>query len=202
MKSDHGLRLLNPEIATWWSYKTSVKCRCYSQACVHQNNLTLIDPFYPELKQDWTTILAMGRPTLIILTNGNHEREAVNIGKELGLPIACGEGAIHELTIHPDIILAGQMQIHGIRPIPVEGAGPGELALFCQSQQTLFIGDALINLAETGLACLPDKYASDPQRLRESIRTLCDFSFRRACFAHGDPLDSNARSAILKLISS
>ncbi len=202
MNSDHGIRLLNREIATWWSYKTAVKCRCYSQACVHQNNLTLIDPFYPKSKKDWIGILALGQPTLIILTNGNHEREAAAIKKELHIPIACSEGAVHELSFRPDIILDGRMQIHGIRPIPIEGAGPGELALFCQNHQALFIGDALINLADTGLCCLPDKYASDPKSLRKSIQNLCDYSFRLACFAHGDPLESNARSTILKLIAS
>jgi glyoxylase-like metal-dependent hydrolase (beta-lactamase superfamily II) len=202
MKSDHGMRLLNREVATWWFYDPQVKCRCYSQACVHQNNLTLIDPIHPKSQTDWVTVLEMGQPTLIILTNGNHERDAKKIQQELKIPIACGEGAIHDLTLQPDIILAGKMQIHGIRPIPIEGAGPGELALFCQSQQAVFIGDAIINLPDTGLSCLPDKYASDPGLLRQSIRALCDYSFSRVCFSHGDPIESNARSAIRQIVIS
>jgi glyoxylase-like metal-dependent hydrolase (beta-lactamase superfamily II) len=202
MNSDHGLRSLNREIATWWKYDAKVKCRCYGHAFVHQENLTLIDPLHPQSKKDWATLLDMGRPTLIILTNGNHERDAKAIQKELQVPIACGEGAIHEIKVQPDIILDGKMQIHGIRPIPIEGAGPGEIALFCQSQQALFIGDALINLADTGLCCLPNKYASDPKLLRDSVKKLCDYSFSRMCFAHGDPLVSNARSSIRKLLES
>lgn len=202
MKHDHGFRSIGREIATWWTYVPEVKCRCFSQACVHQNNLTLIDPIRPVDKKKWEQILRMGNPTLIILTNGNHERDAVHIQDELKIPIACGEGAVHPLNLKPEIILDGHMQIHGLRPVPAPGAGPGEIALFCQPQQTMFFGDIIVNLPDTGLAPLPEKYASNPQQMLQSIRSLTDFSFSRACFAHGTPLESQARSQIRALIQA
>jgi glyoxylase-like metal-dependent hydrolase (beta-lactamase superfamily II) len=63
----------------------------------------------------------------------------------------------------------------------------------------LVVGDALINLAPHGLMPLPDKYCTDPAKLKTSLRRLLDLPIRRIFFAHGDPILQDGTGRIHQL---
>jgi len=54
------------------------------------------------------------------------------------------------------------------------------------------LGDAVVNLKGRGLELLPDKYCTDPKRLRESLRVVVAGGWERMLMAHGEPLGSEA----------
>jgi glyoxylase-like metal-dependent hydrolase (beta-lactamase superfamily II) len=63
------------------------------------------------------------------------------------------------------------------------------------------VGDALINLAPHGLMLLPDKYCTDPARLKTSLRRLLDLPIQRIFFAHGNPINFSAQALLRPLLS-
>jgi glyoxylase-like metal-dependent hydrolase (beta-lactamase superfamily II) len=120
-------------------------------------------------------------PVVIVKTNANHDR----CSKEMA-------GLVHGKI---------ESELPGFENIPLPGAGEGERGYFHPESRTLVLGDALINLAPHGLALLPDKYCTDPTRLRESVRLLARLPVERIFFAHGAPIVHDGASRIRELIS-
>jgi hypothetical protein len=57
-----------------------------------------------------------------------------------------------------------------------------------------------VNLVERGLELLPDRYCTDPRRLRESLSRLTQVPFQRAVFAHGEPILKDASQHLRALL--
>ncbi|MEM6884088.1 MAG: hypothetical protein AAF571_03595 [Verrucomicrobiota bacterium] len=191
-----------PGVVTWCIYSKECKTDCFGHAVAHQGNLVLIDPILPGSLEIWNKIMKLGTPNLILLTNGNHERHALKIADEYGLPLGAGIEAVSELSKKPQIILDGQVKMQGLRPMPCPGAGPGETALYSESTKTLILGDSVINLPETGLQLLPDKYCKDPAQLKKSLATLLNLNFEQLLMAHGIPLTDDPKRELRKLLRS
>lgn len=193
---------VTPEIVAWSIYSESVKTYLCSAAHVHLGKVAFIDPVIPERETIWRKIEALGSPNLIVLTNGNHERDARKFADECGIPIAASAEATAELTFKPDVILNGQPMIQGLRPIPCPGAGPGEYAFFSESTSTLFLGDALINLPDTGVQLLPKKYCVNHAQNITSLARLLALPFERILMAHGMPIISHPHTALKNCLKS
>lgn len=189
-------------VVTWSVYSEECKTDCFGHAVSHQDKIVLIDPILPASVEIWDKILELGYPNLIILTNGNHERHARKVAKEYDIPLAAGIHAISELKQKPDVFLDGQAKIQGLRPIPCPGAGAGETALFSEPTQTLILGDSVINLPQTGLQLLPDKYCTDPAQLKKSLTALLDLPFKYVLMAHGIPLTNSPKTKLKALLKS
>jgi len=190
-----------PGVVTWSVYSEECKTDCFGHAISHQGNLVLVDPILPESIEIWDKIIKLGTPNLIVLTNGNHERHTRKVANEYGLPVAAGIEAIPELIQKPEIILDGQVKMQGLRPFPCPGAGPGETALYSESTKTLILGDSVINLPETGMQLLPDKYCSHPVKLKKSLALLLNLNFDQLIMAHGIPLTDSPKRDLKKLLS-
>ena len=120
-------------------------------------------------------------PVVIVQTNANHARFAKEMAR----------------LVHGKI----ESEVPGFEKVPLPGAGEGETGYFHPETRTLVLGDALINLAPHGLALLPEKYCTDPSRLRESVRLLGLLPVERIFFAHGAPIVHDGASRIRELIS-
>ena len=85
--------------------------------------------------------------------------------------------------------------------IAIEGAGPGEIALYYPADNgTLILGDALINFEPYGFTFLPRKYCSNEKEMRQSLRKLLDYKAERMLFAHGMPILSGASERLRGLL--
>lgn len=193
---------VSPEVATWSVYSEECKTDCFGHAVVYQGNLVLVDPILPASLEIWNKIIALGNPNLIILNSGNYERHARKFADEYKLPLGASIEAIPELSRKPDIILDGQVKLQGLRPIACSGGGPGETALFSPHSKTLIHGDAVINLPETGLQLLPDKYCKDPQQLKRSLALLLNLNFDTLMMAHGIPITKSAKTQLKQLLTA
>jgi len=90
-----------------------------------------------------------------------------------------------------------------LRVIGIEGAGPGEIALYHPADNgTLIVGDALINSERHGFTFLPGKYCSNEKEMRRSLRKLSACRAERMLFAHGMPILSGASDRLQRLLDS
>jgi glyoxylase-like metal-dependent hydrolase (beta-lactamase superfamily II) len=178
---------ITPHLIEWTAYSEECKTDLSSHAYISEGKVLLIDPIRP----DDTTLKAiqsMGKVCAILLTNGNHERYSRLMSDLLKVPIAAPAFAIKDLSYKADVIIDNLKQLHGLVPLNLKGAGPGEHAYYCPSNKILFVGDALINLSGTGLSLLPDKYCEDARELHRSLQQLTRLDLSLLAFAHGETL--------------
>jgi glyoxylase-like metal-dependent hydrolase (beta-lactamase superfamily II) len=177
----------------------TVKCDLSSTALKTPDGLVLVDPI--ALAASALDALAgEATPAAVILTNGNHARNASAFRKEFGVPILAGAAAVAALEIQVDCLLAdGELAPGGLRIIEIPGAAPGEIALV--GCGVVCIGDALIHLPPHGLRLLPEKYCGDAAALPDSLRKLLSCEFDVMTFAHGAPLVGRARQSLEMLLS-
>jgi len=188
-----------PSLVEWSAHSPQARVTLTSHAFAHEGKVILVDPIEgdPATRQ---ALSALGQPVLIVLTNANHERATLHWKKELSVPVAFSAHASREISFKPDVILETLKNFQGIQPIPLEGAAPGEHALFIPHLKLMIVGDALINLPETGLSRLPDKYCSDPKKLNLALHTLNKFGFEHTAFAHGTTLVRDGKSRLVPIL--
>ncbi|MBN8249134.1 MAG: hypothetical protein J0L84_17030, partial [Verrucomicrobia bacterium] len=170
-----------PDVFRWSEYSPAHKVELASHAVWNGRRLLVFDPIaFPRDLE-----LPGGHGDLILLTNENHVRAASTWSADRHLPVWCAPEASVEL---PGVRRWGPEEDptpDWIR-IPLPGGPGGETAFFDPTRSLMVFGDAVVNLAGCGLEILPDKYCTDPVRLRKSLRKLPPFV--HAVFAHGDPL--------------
>jgi glyoxylase-like metal-dependent hydrolase (beta-lactamase superfamily II) len=186
---------LDAALTIWSRYDPAVKADLFSTALAVGPKIFLIDPI--ALGDDDPPI--GGAVTGIVITNANHLRASAEFSAKFSAPIyamreANAPGA---RELRDGEVLADELRI-----IAIEGAAPGEIALFLpRDQGLLIVGDALINFGSNGFTFLPAKYCSDSKRMRKSLSKLLALNFERMIFAHGTPIMSKARDRLATLIA-
>lgn len=197
MPQAEEIQVVTPNLCVWGAYATDLKCDLTSAAYVHQGSMVLIDPI-ALADEAWKDLLKLGAPRAVLLTNGNHLRDAAHFRQLCGIPVVGSVGTREEIGKDVDVVLLGHEVIHGLMSISIPGAGAGETA-FLSEDGILMIGDAVVNLGGE-LALLPDKYAIDAKQNRESLSKLIDLNFNIMTFAHGLPVTQGAKERLKGLI--
>ncbi len=184
----------------WQGYDAAVKADLCSTALQVGAELFFVDPI-PLAKEALAELTGIATPAAVILTNGNHERAAENFRERFNIPVFAHENSRGEISLAMDEWLVGEnVAIRaGLTAVHLPGAGTGEMAL--HAHRTLVVGDALINLGQTGFAFLPDKYCANPKQLRESARRLLALDFDVMTFAHGLPIVADAKRRLKTLLT-
>jgi len=202
MKHADEFQTLGDGIYYWSVYEPSVKCEIGCAAFRLAGGLVVIDPV-PLVESAWKELFALAPLRAILLTNGNHVRAAAELRKQFPVPVVTAPDTrrdIAELT--PDAYLFPNELLYGIAAIPIPGATAGETAFFVPSG-VMVIGDAVINTnLEVGLEFLPDKYCTDAEQNRASLRKLLDYDFHTLIFAHGAPVTNHAKEKLSALLNS
>ncbi|MFY8216835.1 MAG: hypothetical protein ACOVMP_09595, partial [Chthoniobacterales bacterium] len=131
---------------TWQGYEPSVKCDLTSTAVEVGGTLVFVDPVaLTELALE--TLLVGRTPSAILLTNANHQRDSLALRDRLSIPIVAPAGAKGEIIADFWIDETESGLVYGLCPIPLPGAGVGEVAYCLESDEPcLIFGDAVINL--------------------------------------------------------
>lgn len=196
MKPIADFEMIADGVFWWHDFNPECKTECSSTAINTPEGLVLVDPLRLEA-QAVTRLIGEGKIAAVLLTNGNHERASADQKERWGVPIYAPEGARNEVAADR-WVSAGDLLFQSVRVVELPGGGPGEAAYL--TPEVLILGDALIHLS--ALEILPDKYCRDPRQLRESLQTLVPLNYDVACFAHGVPLRSEARTQINRLLAS
>jgi glyoxylase-like metal-dependent hydrolase (beta-lactamase superfamily II) len=195
------LNQLRPDLFTWQVYDTKAKADLFSTALATKTGFFVIDPI--QLDKALLTQLTSVAPIRgIILTNANHLRAVETYVNDYSVPVYAHRRAVSNVTLGPvNEITEGTRISDGLKSITIEGAGPGEIALYHAADGgTLVVGDTLINFDPYGFTFLPDKYCENPRQMRESLRKLLDYNAERILFAHGMPILSRARGRLRQLL--
>lgn len=197
MPKAEEFQVVAPNLCVWSAYSPEIKAELYSTAYINSGSIELIDPV--ELSEPaWNDLLKLGTPRSVLLTSGNHLRDADLYRKKCRIPVVGSVGTREDLGKEVDVVLFGTEVIHGLKPVPLPGGGPGETA-FLSADGVLILGDVLISMGGE-LAVLPDKYCTDAKKLRESLRKLLDLEFNTVTFAHGLPLTQKAKERLAAVI--
>ena len=195
-------QVLSDSLYHWSVYEPGVKCEIGCVALKLASGWVVVDPV-PLVADAWKALLDLAPLRAILLTNGNHVRDTVALRKLHAVPIVTGAEARRDITeLRPDITLLPNELLYGITAIAIPGATPGETAFFSDTG-VMMLGDAVINPStERGLEFLPDKYCTDAEQNRASLRKLLAFDFHTLTFAHGAPVIAGAKQKLSALLGS
>ncbi len=193
-----GLNWL-PGVRRWHAYNAAIRVEWACHALQTQDaSWVLVDPIGGPEHLGWNDS-ERPRVSAVIATNGNHERAALEWDRESRVRLWAASGSGLDSTAWQRLPHGSGWQDDWVVE-DLTGGGPGEVALRISGMDLVVFGDAVVNLAGRSLELLPDRYCTDPARLRESIRRLVDAPFGRAVFAHGDPIKDGASRRIGSLL--
>ena len=192
---------LSDTLYHWSVYDPAVKCEIGCTALKLGSGWVVIDPV-PLAEAAWKELLAMASLRAILLTNGNHVRDAVALRQKHHVPVVTAPDTRRDITeLRPDVTLLPNELLYGITSIAIPGATPGETAFYSQTG-VMILGDAVIHTdSAAGLEFLPDKYCANAEQNRASLRSLLSFDFHTLTLAHGAPVTTRAREKFSALLN-
>lgn len=191
---------VRPNLAVWQTYDKTAKADLFSSALIVQDGVFVIDPI--EIADHPLDQLTGTRPIAgIIVTNSNHFRSADTYIRRFSVPLFAHRNSLPKRAPSDFIEISDGSRIgNELEVIMIEGAGPGEVALYHAGDNgTLIVGDALINFEPYGFTLLPEKYCENIKQMRESLRKLLRYDAERILFAHGMPILSEANARLRQL---
>lgn len=174
-----------PGFHTWQAFCLQCKVDLTSHALSIGEGLWWIDPIRlaPAALEELENSAPL--PSGILLTNGNHERDAGFYQKRYQVPVYADPLAAAEFALPSEPF---PVTLEGIEVLSLPGAGPGEVGFWVEEKKLLILGDIIINLSSLPFAPLPDKYATHPQEMRRSLQKLSALNPKLIAFAHGHPV--------------
>ena len=168
-----------------------------SHALCCNNQLYLIDPIrLPAAGVSELDVLPE-KVAAILLTNGNHERDAAFYRDRYKVPVFADPEAAKEFSIATEPFPS---KLNELEVRSLSGAAPGEVCFYQPKRKLLILGDIVINLDSFSFALLPDKYATDVKEMRRSLQLLTALDIKTICFAHGLPIVSDAAERLAGLV--
>jgi len=187
---------IRPGLFFWQAYDPAVKTDLCCCAFETPAGLVFCDPV--ALEEGALEQLIEGRaPHAILLTNGNHERNAAALAERFGIDVCAHAGAAGQVAA-TRWFEDGQSLFGVVEAISLEGFAPGETVFWWNG--ALLVGDALINLPGLGFSMLPEKYCEDANAGRLSLKKLLPYAVEVMTFAHGLPIVSKAKERLERLV--
>jgi len=196
MKPAPEYQIIRPGLAFWQAYDPAVKTELCCCAFDVPEGLVFCDPvaLAPAALEE---LLGGQTPGAILLTNANHERNAVPLARQLGVEIWAHSGARGHVAA-TRWFEDGEILFGGVEAVALDGFAAGESAFWLEG--LLLVGDALINAEPYGFSMLPDKYCEDPKSARQALKKLLRFPAEMLVFAHGLPIVSQAAERLAGLV--
>ena len=200
MRPADDLQQVTSAIALCHQYDPASKTELFSTAIRTPRGLVMADPI--RLAGPAESALLESKPlAAIAITNDNHWRASAELAARFGISVH-GQSAGSSETI-PSFVPVGDGDkiLDALQVIVIDGAAPGEIALYSPAEEgTLIMGDALINFEPYGFTFLPAKYCTNFKQMRRSLRRLLDYKVKRMLFAHGTPIVADADGRLRQLL--
>ncbi len=163
----------------------------------------LIDPMLPP---DGVEAFRGRDPEVILLTSRHHYRHSNRFTEEFGCSVLCHEAGLHEFDGGPPVqgFAFGDDVANGVLALEVGALTPEETAFHVDAGAgALSFGDAVVNFPDSGLGFVPDELIGDDpeavkEGLRESFRRLLAHDFAALLVAHGDPMPTGGKAALIQ----
>lgn len=192
---------LSHNLCVWRTHDPTIETELFSSAALVGSRLLLIDPI--ALSADQLHEISQPGPVAgVIVTNANQHPSAADYADRFDVPIFANPAAFPDSKpsrlgeIARGVAFAGDLGV-----IEIEGAAPGEIALYLPANGgTLIVGDALINFEQYGFTLLPRRYCQNHKKMRVSLCQLLTKPAEPMLFAHGTPILSEASSRLRQLL--
>jgi hypothetical protein len=167
MKSLH-----RPDLFAWSEFDEARNVDFSGTLWVREGGNVVVDPM-PLSAHDRAHLDALGGAALIVVTNSDHLRAAVDLAAQTGAELAAPAAERGAIDAPVDRWLAdGDEPVPGLRVFALEGSKtPGELALLIEGH-TLVCGDLVRGHAGGALNRLPAPKLSDVAAANASVRRL------------------------------
>ncbi len=164
----------------------------------------LIDPV-PMGPGDRDQLEALGGAKLIVLTNRDHDREAVGFRELTGAQLVAHEADAPLFDFPIDrTVTNGEEIVPDLRVLHLEhGKSPGEMALIWRGGQVAFVGDFVWGSPAGALSLgAPPKVSDHARALLQLRKLLAIRGLDALLLGDGHSLHSGAREALLALLES
>jgi glyoxylase-like metal-dependent hydrolase (beta-lactamase superfamily II) len=119
-----------------------------------------------------------------------------------GATIYAGAEDIPQIeTPHTIQAVADGDEVFGLQIITTPGHTAGHISILDPIGSLFVAGDAIVN-NEGALAVSPAQFTADMAMAQESVKKIATFTFEKAVFGHGDPIESGASAAVVELAES
>lgn len=165
-------RLHRPDLFCWSSFDDSRNIDFHGLAWVRPGGNVLIDPL-PMSEHDRQHLASLGGAAMIIVTNSDHTRAALELAQQLGATLYGPRAERGTFPLPCDHWLGeGDEPAPGLRVLELHGSKtPGELALVLDNT-TLITGDLVRGHVAGALNLLPDAKLSDRAQALASVKRI------------------------------
>ncbi|MBL4686699.1 MAG: MBL fold metallo-hydrolase [Nannocystaceae bacterium] len=160
------------DLRSWSTFDEARNIDFNGLAWIREGGNVLVDPV--EMGAfDLQQLKDLGGAAIIVVTNGDHIRDASALSTALGAKILGPAAERDNFEIACDGWLAdGEEVVGGLRVFALQGSKtPGELALLLEDK-TLITGDLIRGQRGGRLNLLPDAKMADPAAARDSVKRL------------------------------
>jgi hypothetical protein len=193
-----------PGVLHWTTFHERIGSPVHSHFAVAA--AALIDPRVPE--DGVEAIARYGRPDRVLLSNRHHLRHSEQFADAFGCEIRCHEAGLHEFRDGPAVqgFRFGDEVAPGVVALRMGALTPEDTVFHLDTGPgALLFADGLTRGADGGLEFVPDALmGEDPDEVHrglcQSLRDLLDQEFDALLFAHGDPMPSGGRRALVDFI--
>jgi hypothetical protein len=199
------MREIFPGVGHWTTFHPGIRADVSSYYV--EPARVLIDPMVPDEGLD--AFDDGPPPQQVVLTSGNHTRDADRFADAFGIPIRVsveGKQRIGE-ALDVDVYDAREEVAAGVQAVHVGVLSPDEYALHLTATEgALVLADGANHYA-AALAFFPDELlGDDPEEVKEGLKrrflTLLERDFDHLLFAHGDPIVGRGKKALRDFATS
>lgn len=194
--------LHRPDLRAWSSFDGARDVDFNSVAWIRPGGNVLIDPM-PMIESDLTQLIDLGGAEVIVITNSDHTRASVDLGRRLNARLFGPAAEKASLGIDCDRWLRdGDEVVPGLEVFELHGSKTqGELALLLEGT-TLVTGDLIRGQRGGALNLLPDAKLGDKSAALDSVRRLAAIDTIEAVLVgDGWPVFSGGAAALRILLA-
>lgn len=196
-------QLHRPDLYGWSEFNPDRNLDFHSVLWVRQGGNVLIDPL-PLSSHDEAHLASLGGAACIVITNSDHCRDALTVGRKTGAQILGPAGESGSFPIPCDRWLKdGDEVVPGLQIFELQGSKtPGELALRL-TPETLITGDMIRAHRAGSLCLLPDAKLNDKAEAVRSAKRLASLpGITTVLPGDGWPVFGNAAAVLQALVAS
>jgi hypothetical protein len=201
------MREIAPGLVHWTAFHPNIGADVSSYYVVAAG--VVIDPKLPDGGFD--AIAEHGRPRQIVLTSGNHTRDAAAFAAEYDAPIRVSPEGAERIAgaLAVELYADGEDVVPGVRAIRVGELSGDEYALHLTAApgaSALALADGLIRYGEAP-GFVPDKLIGEnPEAVKaglvERFAALLELDFEHLLFAHGEPIAGRGKAALRDFVEA
>jgi hypothetical protein len=200
------MREIFPGVQHWTAFHPAIQAHVSSYYV--ESSGVLIDPMVPE--EGLEAVVGDGPlPQQVVLTSGNHARDADRFADAFGIPIRASVEGKERLgdALDVEIYDSHEEVAPGVQAIHVGILSPDEYALHLTATEgAIALADGANHYAPT-LAFFPDELlGDDPEEIKEGLKrrmlTLLERDFEHLLFAHGEPITKHGKTALRDFVTS